>query len=145
MWPRPPACYWNFRTKSVHLLSYFIEKFSLWHCCNLLFLLECVNHFSRWNILLWKNTQKEHEHLLRTICILRVGCVECSRSLLLVECSVECSIECSMFLVECSAGHHLPLVRTKGVPTLAAAAAAGALESKENKNFYFYLFSGGQM
>ena len=34
-----------------------------------------------------------------------------------------------MFLVECSAGHHLPLVRTEGVPT--AAAAAGALESKE--------------
>ena len=64
-------------------------------------------------------------------------------SLFLVECYVECSIECSMFLVECSAGHHLPLVRTKGVPTLAA--AAGALESKENKNFYFYLFSGGQM
>ena len=51
------------------------------------------------------------------------------------------SFECLMFLVECSAGHHLPLVRTEGVPT-AAAAAAGALG---NKNFYFYLFSGGQM
>ena len=35
------------------------------------------------------------------------------------------SFECLMFLVECSAGHHLPLVRTEGVP--AAAAAAGAL------------------
>ena len=57
--------------------------------------------------------------------------------------SVQCSmflVECSMFLVECSAGHHLPLVRTEGVPT--AAAAAGTLG---NKNFYFYLFSGGQM
>ena len=85
MWP--PACYWNSRTKSVHLLSYFIEKFSLWHCCNLLFLLECVNHFSPWNILLWKNTHKEH--LLRTICLRGVGCVVCS--VFLVECS-ECSV-----------------------------------------------------
>ena len=45
------------------------------------------------------------------------------------------SFECLMFLVECSAGHHLPLVRTEGVPT--AAAAAGALESKE---IFLFLF-----
>ena len=38
------------------------------------------------------------------------------------------SFECLMFLVECSARHHLPLVRTEGVPT--AAAAAGALGNK---------------
>ena len=95
MWP--PAFNRNLRTKSVHLLSYFIEKFSLWHCCNLLFLLECVNHFSRWNILLWKNTHKEH--LLRTICLLRDELsVQCFWS------NVQCSelSECSMFLVECS-------------------------------------------